>query len=411
MNTRDREHATLSYGDVGTRGAVEETFYPWDLTVRRFLGEGLPKEIGEKILEANAGANRRTPEVGAEVELPTPALEEEKYFQVEAFEGVFDYERWLGFDPVRRVGFILPLRGLEMQVFEDTPEHRLFRDETGRVIDFHKLTGVEVNQKYAVVHPEDWNELEELARKEGAIYFSHEIIERVYGPLRDAHARGEYSIRLNVEGFFWTPRELLGTAGVSYAFYDMPDVIHRMNEFSLDIFMRYLSIVLDILPVDVLYVQEDVSGVNGPLISPRMFDEFIAPYYLQLVPMLRKKGVRHVFVDTDGDFRRLIPNFRRVGVDGFLPVDVNAGVDIVAVREQYPDVPFIGGFNKLCIADGPEAIDREFQRLLPVIRQGGYVPGADHQVAPSTPLEYYKYYIGRLREVMAEAGRDARASS
>jgi hypothetical protein len=91
-------------------------------------------------------------------------------------------------------------------------------------------------------------------------------------------------------------------------------------------------------------------------------------------------------------------------------VDVNAGVDIVAVREKYPDVPFVGGFNKLCIADGHEAIDQEFQRLLPVIRQGGYLPGADHQVAPSTPLEYYKYYIGRLREVMAEAGRDAPTS-
>jgi hypothetical protein len=202
----------------------------------------------------------------------------------------------------------------------------------------------------------------------------------------------------------------MGTAGVSYAFYDMPEVIHTMNEFSLDIFTRYLPMLLDILPADVLYVQEDVSGVNGPLISPRMFDEFIAPYYLQLVPMLRSKGVRQVFVDTDGDFRRLIPNFRKVGVDGFLPVDVNAGVDIVAVREKYPDVPFVGGFNKLCIADGHEAIDQEFQRLLPVIRQGGYLPGADHQVAPSTPLEYYKYYIGRLREVMAEAGRDAPTS-
>jgi len=69
---------------------------------------------------------------------------------------VFDYERWLGFDPVRRVGFILPLRGLEMQVFEDTLSTGFFRDETGRVIDLHKLTGVEVNEKYAVVRPEDW---------------------------------------------------------------------------------------------------------------------------------------------------------------------------------------------------------------------------------------------------------------
>lgn len=191
---------------------------------------------------------------------------------------------------------------------------------------------------------------------------------------------------------------------MSYAFYDAPELIHRINRFALSVFEVHLPKVLAVLPADVLYVMEDLSGVNGPLISPRMFDEFVAPYYLELVPMIRELGVRHVFVDTDGDFRRLIPNFMRVGVDGFLPVDVNAGVDIVSVREDYPQVKFIGGFNKLCIAEGPEAIDQEFARLLPVVRQGGYLPGADHQVAPSTSLENYRYYITQLERVMKQAG-------
>lgn len=113
-------------------------------------------------------------------------------------------------------------------------------------------------------------------------------------------------------------------------------------------------------------------------------------------------------MDTDGDFRQLIPNFRKAGVDGFLPMDVNAGMDIVKVREEFPDIKFIGAYNKLVIAEGEEAIDREFQRLLPVIRQGGYVPGADHQVAPSTSFENYRYYIKRLKEVMQQAGADSK---
>ena len=40
---------------------------------------------------------------------------------------------------------------------------------------------------------------------------------------------------------------------------------------------------------------------------------------------------------------------------------------------------FIGAFNKLALLEGPEGIDREFQRLMPVIRQGGYISGLDHQ--------------------------------
>ncbi|MGA2805064.1 MAG: uroporphyrinogen decarboxylase family protein [Acidimicrobiales bacterium] len=389
MNTRQREHATLSFGTTGDRGAVEETFYPWDLTVRRFVEEGLPAALADRILE------------------PVPSFPAEKYLQSARYEGVLAYETWFGFDAVRRVAFALPLRGLELRVLEDTAEHTLYRDEGGRVINRHKWSGVEVNDTYAVTRPEDWPELEALARREETTYYNADAIETAYGPLRDGQARGEYSVRLHIEGFYWTPRELMGTQGLSYAFYDAPGLVHRINQFALSVFEEHLSKVLEVLPADVLYVQEDISGANGPLVSPRMFDEFVAPYYRELVPMVRSRGVRHVLVDTDGNFRRLIPNFMSVGVDGFLPMDVNAGMDIVSVRQEYPRLQFIGGFNKLCIADGQEPVDREFARLLPVIRQGGYIPGADHQVPPSTSLEHYRYYIGRLRHFMNEAGLDS----
>ena len=55
--------------------------------------------------------------------------------------------------------------------------------------------------------------------------------------------------------------------------------------------------------------------------------------------------------------------------------------------QRFPDVKFIGAFNKLALLEGSEGIDREFQRLMPVIRQGGYIPGLDHQAAPDTRLE------------------------
>ena len=151
---------------------------------------------------------------------------------------------------------------------------------------------------------------------------------------------------------------------------------------------------------------EDLSGKNGPMISPELFDEFVGSYYKRLIPVLKKKGVKHVFVDTDGDFYKLIPNFIKTGVDGFLPMDVNAGMDIVKVRGEFPSLKFIGGFNKLCISSGKEAIDKEFERIMPVIRQGGYIPGCDHQVAPSASLENYKYYIQRLKHAMEQAGED-----
>ena len=164
--------------------------------------------------------------------------------------------------------------------------------------------------------------------------------------------------------------------------------------------------VIEILQPDVVYFNEDLSGVNGPLISPDTFDEFVGSYYRELIPMMKERGVGNVIVDTDGEFETLIPNFIAAGVDGFLPMDVNAGMDIVKIRQQFPKLKFIGGYNKLEIAKGKEAIDAEFDRILPVIRGGGYIPGADHQVPPSASLEDYRYYIHRLSEVMKQAGAD-----
>ena len=142
------------------------------------------------------------------------------------------------------------------------------------------------------------------------------------------------------------------------------------------------------------------------MISCGMFDEFVGHYYRQLIPEMKKAGAGNEFVDTDGDFDLMIPSFMAAGVDGLLSMDVNAGMDIVKEREKFPTLKFIGGYNKLRIQEGKDAIDREFERILPVVRGGGYIVGADHQVPPSASLEDYRYYILRLREVMAQCGAD-----
>ena len=189
-------------------------------------------------------------------------------------------------------------------------------------------------------------------------------------------------------------------------FYEDPELIHDMNEYILMVYRTKLMKVIRLIEPDVVYFMEDLSGRNGPMISCGMFDEFVGHYYRQLIPEMRKAGAGNVFVDTDGDFDLMIPSFMEAGVDGFLPMDVNAGMDIVKEREKFPALKFIGGYNKLRIQDGKDAIDREFERILPVVRGGGYIVGADHQVPPSASLEDYRYYILRLREVMAQCGAD-----
>ncbi len=354
MTARERENATLSFQKPETRGSVEETFYHWKLTLERFSKEGLSDKF---LIKRDRESDY------------------EKYLGVSWGDKVFELEDSLGFDPVRRISFTLPF-------------------------------GQKKFNEIKVASKNDWYQLKRYAEKELSEYFTDQIIHDVYSPLISNHKKGHYPIRMNIEGFFWTPRELLGIEPHMYAFFDQPELLHDINNYILEIFLEYLTKVLALLPADVLYIMEDLSGKNGPMLSPDLFEEFVGSYYRKLVPVLKKCGVRHVFVDSDGDFIKLIPFFIDSGIDGFLPMDVNAGMDIVAVRKKFPGLKFIGGYNKLCIAEGKDSIDREFKRIMPVIRSGGYIPGTDHQVSPSTSLENYMYYIKKLKAAMVYCGTD-----
>ena len=289
---------------------------------------------------------------------------------------------------------------------EETESYILQLDEDGWIRKYHKNSELVEEIKAPLEDENDWPEFKNKVLSELELYCTEEKLKEIYGKYEEGHKRGDYSIRFRASGFFWTSRELLGVEEHLMAFYDSPELIHEINTFILEKYLEYFDKIFDIIPPEVILFEEDLSGANGPMISPAMFDEFVGAYYAKLIPFLKKKGVKNVFVDTDGDFNLLIPNFIKAGVEGFIPMDVNAGMDIVKVREQYPKLKFIGAFNKLKIEEGKEAVDKEFERILPVIRQGGYVPGADHQVPPSASLEDYKYYIKKLKEVMLQAGAD-----
>lgn len=380
---------TLDFKKMTDGGAVVETFFPWTLSVDRWTEEGLDQRFTSDYLYPAADDRSR------------------RYFNDLMTEPVYEYEQSLGLDGVMRMSFRIPFKCFDTEILEDTEEYTIKLDEDGWQRKYHKNSDLIEEIKAPIERGEDWEKLKEKIFYELEHFCTEEKLREIYGKYEEGHKKGDYSIRFRASGFFWTSRELLGVEKQLMAFYDEPELIHEINTFVLEKYMEYFEKIFDFIQPEVILFEEDLSGANGPMISPTMFDEFIGTYYEKLIPFIKKKGVKNVFVDTDGDFRILIPNFMKVGVDGFLPMDVNAGMDIVAVRKEFPTLKFIGAFNKLAIAGGKKAIDSEFTRIMPVIRQGGYVPGADHQVAPSTSFEDYQYYLQKLREAMKNAGADS----
>ena len=75
---------------------------------------------------------------------------------------------------------------------------------------------------------------------------------------------------------------------------------------------------------------EDMSYNKGPMLSKPMFDEFLAPYYHEIIPPMRDRGIIPV-VDTDGNVMEMIPWLEEVGVQGTTPLERRAGNHDAAV--------------------------------------------------------------------------------
>jgi hypothetical protein len=208
-------------------------------------------------------------------------------------------------------------------------------------------------------------------------------------------AQGETVIWFTFEGFFWFPRSLLGIEQHLFAFYDNPKLMHEMNQDLVDYYLQQLRKFTDVCIPLFMTFAEDMSYNHGPMLSEKQFDEFIAPYYLQIVPELKKLGIK-VLVDSDGDVNPLIPWLKKVGIEGILPLERMAGIDVAQIREYHPDFLVIGGFDKTVLCRGQAAIEAEFDRLMPVMSKGGFIPSVDHQTPPEVSLKNYRMYLKLL---------------
>ena len=158
------------------------------------------------------------------------------------------------------------------------------------------------------------------------------------------------------------------------------------------------------LTPDLVGFAEDMSYNHGPMLSEVFFSEFLRPYYDQTVPVIHRHGSK-ALVDTDGDVTTMIPWLLAAGLDGVYPLERQAGVDIVRLRAMHPRLLMMGGFDKMTMTRGEDAMRAEFERLLPVMRSGGYIPSVDHQTPPGVSLAAYQVYVRLFREYCERAAR------
>ncbi|NLF01522.1 MAG: hypothetical protein GX601_11160, partial [Anaerolineales bacterium] len=121
-------------------------------------------------------------------------------------------------------------------------------------------------------------------------------------------------------GFYWFARDLMGTEPLSYAFFDQPALVHDIMEFQADFLIETARPVLQHTSIEYMCLNEDLSMKSGPLLSPRLYREFIFPRLRRVIDFYKSHGVRYVCIDTDGNPEALTPMFLDAGVDALWPL-------------------------------------------------------------------------------------------
>ena len=99
----------------------------------------------------------------------------------------------------------------------------------------------------------------------------------------------------------------------------------------------------------------------------------------------------------------MIPWLEACGIEGILPLEHQAGVDVERIRREHPDWKMLGAFDKMIMHLGEDAMRQEFERLLPVMRSGRFIPAVDHQTPPDVSLENYRIYRRLYEEYARKA--------
>lgn len=359
---RERFHGVMNYKPVGAIPHFE--FGYWDETYDQWHKEGLPPEIDN---------------------------------EAKAYD-YFGIENWA---TVWARGDVYP--AFEYRVIEETESRRIIVDYSGVKQEISKGPGGTIPHylEFPVHDRESW----ETVRK------NHldpdkpgRFVEEWLESARKRQASG-IPTAVNIGSMYGVPRNLMGFEGISMMLYDDWDLVEEVVETMCRIQENLLDEIMPRFTPDFGAGWEDICFNSGPMISPAMFRKLVVPRYRRLTERLRAKGVKVIWTDCDGDITDLVPCFMEGGINCMFPIEVRAGSDPVALRRRFgQELLLVGGVDKTPLREGPAAIKKELRRLLPIVRDGAFIPTVDHRVPPDVSLENYKTYLKIKHDLFGVGG-------
>jgi uroporphyrinogen decarboxylase len=188
---------------------------------------------------------------------------------------------------------------------------------------------------------------------------------------------------------------------VIYLTKDQPELVGGMLMAQGEFAARLAERILGEVKVEAVLFSEPIGGNNGPIISPRMYRDFVLASCRPLMEVFRRFQVPLIIMRTYANPRPLLPDMFELGVNCLWACETPEGeMDYRELRKEYGrELRLIGGIDSDALRIGKEAVRKELAKVPELLSQGGYIPLLDGRVRVDVPYENYVYYRRRLEKM------------
>lgn len=177
----------------------------------------------------------------------------------------------------------------------------------------------------------------------------------------------------------------------------MGAVINRLGVFYLEMARAQLAAAAGLL--DGFVIWGDVAYKKSTFMSPRYWREYFKPWVAQMAAEAHAHGLPVIYHGC-GNVKAIFQDYIEMGIDGYNPLEVKAGMDALDLRRRYGQRIALCGNSDVQVwetGDRP-AIRREVLRKLNAARGGGFIFQSDHSVTSSVSGQTYDYIVKLVRE-------------
>ena len=284
-----------------------------------------------------------------------------------------------------------------MKIIEENANYTIWSDTDGAIRKEIRegVKSIPSYLRFAIESAEDWKKMKPQMDPTNPDRYPADWEEQVR-----AYADRDYPLSIDIGSMLGKPRNWIGFENIALMFYDNPELIEDIIETCCVCVCGTIERALKDVQFDFAQGWEDICFKNGPIVSPKMFAQYVVPRYKRITDLLHAHEIDVVWTDCDGDINPIADQFLAGGINCMFPLEVASGTDPVALREKYGKTMLLhGGVDKMPLREGPKAIEKELLRLKPVVDEGGFIPHVDHRCPMDVPLENYKFYLKLKREI------------